>query len=68
MCDIGSNTVLWYGNRSAVAEFEEWDMLEEGLEHEAEHGGDEAKNCGDKPEHGPEHGGDDAMQDVQYRY
>ena len=68
MCDIGSNTVLWYGNRSAVVEFEEWDMSEEGLEHEAEHSGDETKHGGDKAEHGPEHGGDDAMQDVQYRY
>ena len=70
MCDIGTKSVLWYGNRSAVAEFKKWDKAEEeqdeagekdGQEHTLEHGGDEA-------EHGLEHGSDHAMQDVQYRY
>jgi hypothetical protein len=70
MCDIGTKSVLWYSNRSAVAEFEEWNMGEEeqneagekdGQEHTLEHGGDEA-------EHRLKHGSDDVMQNVQYRY
>lgn len=71
-CDIGTNTVLWHGNKSSLAEFDEWDTVdmqeesdgdgeEAGLEHAPEDSGDEAG-------YRLEQGGEEASQNVRYRY
>ena len=36
MYNIGTNTILWYGNRSTVEEFEKWNMAEEELDEAGE--------------------------------
>ena len=40
MFDIGTNTVLWGGNKSSLAEFDEWDMEEGEWEEESDEAGE----------------------------
>ena len=72
MFDIGTNTVLWGGNKSSLAEFGEWDMEEGEWEEESDEAG-EKDGPGHAPGYGPVQGGpvqggDEAVQNIRYRY
>lgn len=64
MAEISTNTVLWHGDKSSLAELDEWDMPEEG------DGDEESDDAGNKveTEAGPEQSGNETLQNVEYRY